>query len=165
MLSEDASFYNVIQQAWPQVGSREKDAFVLRLVSPPFINLTTGKLRGIVNIIYLTDKSCSDCYDVHKHKEILTSEQSFAVKLDKEETFDVSDAKGKELIVKCNITLAPTIILSDEISVYPSIYALKRFFSVEKDGSYIFRLLSAVGTYKDLTKNEVLKAPQASQEQ
>ncbi len=166
ILSKDASEYDVIQQAWPQIGSRENDgAYVLRLPSPPFVNLTTGKLRGVVDIAYLTDKSCAECYDVSQHKEILTNQQSFAVRLGKEEAFDISDAKGKELIAKYNITQAPAIILSGEISVYPSSQLLKQFFSVEKDGSYVFRMLSAVGTYKDLTKNEVVKIQQQSQEQ
>jgi len=165
VLSKDASAYGIIQQAWPQIGSKESDgSYVLRAVNPPFINLTTGKLRGLVDIIYLTDKSCIDCYDVAQHREILTSPQSFAIKLEKEEKIDISDAKGKELISKYNLTQVPTIILSSEVSAYPSNIALKQFFSVEKDGSYVFRRVSVVGTYKDLTTNQVVQAQQSPQE-
>lgn len=161
ILSKDASAYDVIQKAWPQIGSQEADgSYVLRTVSPPFMNLTTGELRGIVSIIYLTDKSCTDCYDVNQHREILASPQSFAINLDKEETFDISNARGKELLKKYNITQVPTIIISGEVSVYPSSLILKQFFSVEEDGSYVFRKLSSVGAYKDLTTNEVVKAQQ-----
>ncbi|MBI2652662.1 hypothetical protein HYX00_04315 [Candidatus Woesearchaeota archaeon] len=166
ILSKEAAAYDIIQQAWPNIGSKEIDgSYVLRLVNPPFINLTTGKLRGIVNIIYLTDKSCTECYNISQHKEILTNPQSFAVKLDKEETFDISDSKGKELIAKYNITQVPTIFLSDEISVYPSSQVLKQFFSFEKDGSYVFRRLSTVGTYKDLATNQVIQPQQQFQQQ
>lgn len=166
ILSKEASAYSIIQQAWPQIGSKENDgSYVLRLASPPFINLTTGRLSGIVNIIYLTDKSCTECYDVNQHKEILINPQSFAVKLDKEETYDVDDAKGKELVAKYNITQVPTVILSDDINAYPSDQVLKQFFSVEKDGSYVFRRLSSVGTYRDLTTNQVVQAQQQSDEQ
>ena len=166
ILSKDAAAYDIMKKAWPQIGSKESDgSYVLRTVSPPFINLTTGKLRGIVDVIYLTDKSCTECYDVSQHKEILTNPQSFAMKLEKEETFDIGDAKGKELIAVYNITQAPTIILSDEVSTYPSNQVLKQFFSVEKDGSYVFRKLSSVGTYKDLTTNQIVKAVQRSQGQ
>ena len=164
ILSKDAVAYEIIQQAWPQIGSKESDGtYVLRVVSPPFINLTTGKLRGIVNIIYLADKSCSECYDVSQHKEILVNPQSFAVQLDKEETYDISDAKGKELIAKYNITQVPTVILSEEINVYPSSQVLKQFFSIEKDGSYVFRTIQALGTYKDLTTNRVVQVQQGEQ--
>ena len=166
ILSKDASAYPIIQQAWPQIGSKETDgSYVLRVVNPPFINLTTGKLRGIVNIVYLTDKSCTPCYNASQHKEILVNPQSFAVKLDKEETFDISDAKGKELIARYNITKVPTVILSDEIGAYPSTQVLKQFYSVEKDNSYVFRLLSAVGTYKDLATSQIVKPTEATKQQ
>jgi len=158
ILSKDAAAYDLMQKAWPQVGSKEIDgSYVLRLANPPFINLTTGKLRGVVDITYLIDKSCADCYDVNLHREILTNPQSFAVKLGKEETFDVSDAKGKELIAAYNITKVPAVILSDEISVYPSSQFLKQFYSVEKNGYYVFRILQSLGAYKDLAINQVVK--------
>lgn len=157
ILSSDASAYALIREAWPQVGTKEEDAYVLRLATPPFINLTTGKLRGLVNVIYLTDKSCANCYNVSLHEEILSGEQSFGMKLDKQETFDAGDAKGKELIAKYNITKIPTVILSAEAKAYPSSESLKQFFSVEKDGSYIFRQAEAIGTYRDLQKNEVVE--------
>lgn len=166
ILSEDAALYDVIQNAWPQVGSKESDgSYVLRLVNPPFINLTTNELRGLVSIIYLTDKSCTECYDVSLHKQILENPQSFAITLDKEETIDISDAKGEELIAKYNITQVPTVILSDEVNVYPSSQVLNQFFSVEKDGSYVFRRAVIVGTYKDLTTSQVVNAQQQSEEQ
>lgn len=166
ILSQDAGVYELIKQAWAQIGSKEKDgSYVLRLVSPPFINLTTGKLMGLVDIVYLTDKSCAECYNVSLHKEILTSPQSFAVKLDKEETYDISDAKGKELIVQYNITKVPAVILSEEISAYPSSQGLRKFFSAEKDGKYIFRTAEALGTYKDLADGQIVKSKAAQQAQ
>ena len=137
----------------------------MRLANPPFINLTTGKLRGVVNIVYLTDKSCAECYNASQHREIIANPQSFAVKLEKEETYDISDAKGKELIAKYNITQVPTVILSDEISAYPASLALKQFYSVEKDSFYVFRLLSIVGTYRDLATSQIVKAQQIEQQQ
>ena len=161
ILSKDAELYSIMQQAWLQIGSKEEDGYyVLRLISPPFINLTTNELKGIVDISYLTDKSCLECYDVNQHKEILANQQGFAVSFDKEEVYDINDAKGKELIAKYNITQVPTIILSDEISVYPSSRLLNQFFSIEKDGQYVFRRAQVLGTYKDLTTNQVIKVQQ-----
>lgn len=165
ILSKDAGAYRLIQEAWLQIGTRENDGnYVLRTVNPPYINLTTGKLRGIVNAVYLADRSCTECYDVSVHKEILTSPQSFSIPFENEEAVDMADAKGKALIEKYNITQVPTIILSDEISAYPSSQSLRQFFSVEKDGYYVFRTAQALGAYKDLTANEVVR-PQQSQGQ
>lgn len=166
ILSKDAGAYDVINQAWPRLGSRETDgSYVLRAVYPPFTNLTTSKLVGLVSITYLTDKSCTECYDVALHNQILTSPQSFAINLDKGETIDAVDAKGKELIAKYNITQVPTAILSNEVAVYPSSEALKQFFSVEKDGSFVFRIAKVLGTYKDLATNQIVKAQQQSEGQ
>ena len=165
ILSKDASVYEIMSQAWSRYGPQETDGnYVLRLAVPPFINLTTGKLRGLVALTYLTDKSCSECYDVNQHKQILQG--SASMKFEKEEKVDISDAKGKELIAKYNITQVPTVIVTGDFEAYPAAQGLKQFFSVEKDGSFIFRKLSALGTYKDLSKNQVVKAApqqQASQ--
>lgn len=165
ILSKEAGVYQIIQQAWSRVGSKETDgSYVLRVVYPPFLNLTTNKLRGLVNIVYLSDKNCLGCYDVNLHKEILTNPQTFNFKIDKEETIYIDDARGKELISKYNITQVPTIILSNEISAYPSTQALKQFFTAEKDGNYVFRRAQSVGTYKDLTTNQIVKAEQQTQQ-
>lgn len=162
ILSKDAGVYQIMQQAWQQIGSKEDDAYVLRAVYPPFINLTTKEIKGLVSITYLTDKSCGDCHNASSHKAILASPQSFAMTLDKEETVDVSDAKGKELIARYNITQVPTVILSRDADVYPSSQGLKQFFSTENDGSYVFRKPEVLGNYKDLATNEVVR-PQAQQ--
>ena len=165
ILSKEASAYQVMQQAWPQIGSVESDgSYVLRMVSPPYINMTTGKLRGVVDITYLADKTCTECYNVSQHKLILANPQGFAMRLEKEEAYDISDAKGKELIAKYNITKVPTIILSEEIKAYPSSTALNQFFSAEKDGSYVFRKMDDVGTYRDLALNQVVKPVESSQD-
>ena len=166
ILSKDADAYPIVNQAWIQLGTKEADgSYVLRTVYPPYINLTTGKLSGIVDIVYLTDKSCAECYNVSVHNQILTSPQTFAVKFDKQATVDISDAAGKELLAKYNITKVPTVILSNEVSVYPGSQALKQFFSIEKDGSYVFRQPSVVGAYMDLTTNQVIKPQQQTQGQ
>ena len=160
ILSEDAGEYEIIQQAWPQIGTKEADAYVLRAVYPPFINLTTGKLRGLASIIYLNDTACTECYDVSFHKSVLASPQSYSILFDKEEVVDLSSDKGKELVQKYSIEKVPTVILSDEVRVYPSSTGLGQFFSLEKDGSYVFRQLDVVGAYKDLATNSIVKPQQ-----
>lgn len=158
ILSQEAADYTIMQRAWPQIGTKEKDGFyILRSVYPPYINLTTGKVNGLIDVIYLNDSSCTECYDVSVHKQILTSPQSFAMTFNKEETLDISTAKGKDLIAKYNITKVPTAILSDETNVYPAAKAVKQFYSKEKDNSYVFRSPQVIGAYKDLNTNSVVK--------
>lgn len=164
VLSEDAGLYSVIQNAWSHIGTKENDGnYVLRVVYPPYINLTTGQIKGLVKITYLTDKSCSECYNVSLHEFILASPQSFGIDLDEKETYDISDAKGKELIAKYNVTLVPAVILSKEVSSYPASPALKQFFTVADDGSFIFRVPQVLGAYKDLSTGNVVKQQQSPQ--
>src|SRR3989338_1593302 len=78
ILSEDAGYYQLITEAWPNIGTKESDgSYVMRSATPPYINLTTGKLRGMVNAVYLADKSCAECYNVTIHREILAGQQGF----------------------------------------------------------------------------------------
>jgi len=157
ILSKDLQPYTAIEKAWHQVGTKESDgSYVLRLPNPPFINLTNGRLMGLVTMTYLLDKSCPECSDAGIYKRVLEDPKGFAVSFDKEEKLDISDAKAKELVSRYNITQVPAVILSGEVDVYPSKQALKQFFSVEKDGSYVFRKVSVLGNYKDLTTNQIV---------
>ena len=161
ILSEDAGVYGIIQNAWLQIGTKENDgSYVLRTVYPPYINLTTGELKGLVKITYLTDRSCAECYNVSLHKQILESPQSFGIALDSEETYDISDAKGKELMAKYNITSVPTVILSNGVNVYPTKQAMKQFFTGEIDGSYVFRSPEVLGAYKDTSTGNIVRPQQ-----
>lgn len=164
VLSKDAGVYDIVQKAWLQIGTKESDGtYVLRIVYPPYVNLTTGELKGLVKITYLTDKSCSECYNVSLHEQILSSPQSFAMKLDEKESYDISDSKGKELIARYNITLVPTVILSKGAGDYPASQALKQFFTIAEDGSFVFRVPQALGAYKDLSTGNVVKQQQNAQ--
>lgn len=164
LLSEDAADYPIIQQAWPQIGTKESDGnYVLRLVYPPYINLTTNELNGLIDVVYLNDSGCTECYDVSIHRQILTSPQSFAMTFNSEKTVDISSAEGKGLIAKYNITKVPTVVLSDDANVYPAIQAVKQFYSKEKDNFYVFRQLQVVGIYKDLITNTVVEPPNSGE--
>jgi len=157
IMSKDLQAYPIMDKAWSQVGTKESDgSYVLRLPSPPFINLTNSQLKGLVSMTYLLDKSCPKCFNASTYKKVLADPKGFAVTFDEEIELDISDTKAKELISKYNITQVPAIILSDDISVYPSQQALKQFFSIEKDGFYVFRKVSVLGNYKDLVANKMI---------
>lgn len=157
IFSSDLKAYPIIDKAWQQVGTRESDgSYVLRLANPPFINLTDSELKGLVAMTYLLDKSCPQCFNASIYRKVLEDPKGFAVSFEKEEMLDIRDARAKELIGKYNITQVPTVILSDEINAYPSRQALKQFFSVEKDGSHVFRKVSLLGNYKDLASNKMI---------
>ena len=156
ILSKDLSFYAKISEAWSQIGTVEGDgSYIIRVINPPYVNISANETVGLVDLIMLKDKSCANCYDVTVHKPIL---QNLGTALNSEKTIDIADKEGKELIEKYKIKLVPTIILSNDADAYP---ALKQVWgqvgSIEGDGTYVFRGLAVMGVaYKNLTSGEVV---------
>jgi len=154
ILSKDASVYPSMAKDWIQIGTVESDGmFIARDINPPYLDLTTNEIKGIVDVIYITDKSCSECYNATVHKQIL---DNFGVYIDKEETKDIADSTS--LISKYDIDKVPTIILSKEASAYPRLTAVwKDIGTVEEDGTYVFRKTELMGISKDLKTNSLIK--------
>lgn len=154
ILSKDASVYPTISKDWAQIGTVESDGvFIARDINPPYLDLTTNEVKGIVNVIYITDKSCSECYNVTVHKQIL---DNFGIYVNKEEIKDVKDSTS--LISKYNIDKVPTLIISEEVSAYPRLTAVwKDVGTVEEDGTYIFRKTEVMGVSKDLKTGSLIK--------
>lgn len=155
IFSEDLAVYTLIAESWQISGTVEKDgSYILREINPPYFDLEENKVTGLVDVTYLTDKSCEDCYDVEIHKGILTSPRGFDIYLNSEKTVDISDSEGKALVKKYEIEGVPTILLSSEVSDYPSAQGLERFFTINDDGSYVFTNFEAMGNivFNDLTQ-------------
>lgn len=157
ILSEDALDYARVADVWDQAGSVEDDGrLVMRTVPPPYHNLETGDVDGLVTVIFLDDKSCEACYDVELHEQIMAS--NFGMKFAGRRTLDVDDMGGKDLVEKFNITKVPTIILSDEAGVYPGMAEVwEQVGTLEEDGSYVFRALERAQdwVYKDLSTGKL----------
>src|SRR3989344_4820657 len=153
--SSDQGKQLVEENRWifPQVKNAltETDKYyVLKDPASPYKDLSTGKVKGIVDIIYLTDKSCEDCFDITNLKQ---SFQSLGVFIDNEKTIDISFSEGKNLIKKYSITKVPTVILSKELSTdYLQIKnVLEQVGTFEADSSYVFRELDQLNAkYKEI---------------
>lgn len=160
IFSGDLAAYPEIKQEWERIGTVEKDgSYVVRNTIPPYIDTATGVLNGLVSITYLADKSCTECYNVSLHKNVLSS---YGVSLSNETIYDISSPDGIALISKYNISLVPTIVLSSQAGAYPQLSSIwERVGSIEKDGNYVFRAAELMGAYKDLPANKII-APEKS---
>ncbi len=117
-----------------------------------------------VMVTYLTDMSCSECYDVNINSEILRGQ--FGLKLT-ESYVDAGSDEGQELINKYKITRYPTFILSSDAmdsELLSNVWA--SVGSVESDGALVFRvpeLFETEGNYQlvlpDGTVTEVEYVP------
>lgn len=160
LMNKDALAYDIIKQAWAQVGSEEADGMlVLRNASAPYRDLDTRQVRGLVTITYLVDKTCTACYNASMHKLVL--EQSFGMKFKDEKTYDITSPIGKKLVEQYGITQVPTFLLDEEAGAYASFApAWQQVGTHAADGTFVFTqvgLLQGI-TYKDLTTNTVVNA-------
>ncbi len=154
LISEDIEHYDIIQQL-AQIAEKKQGYYALHSTFPPYRDLITNKIEGLVNLIILEDSSCSECYDVSINKQIL---QGLGVFVNKEDKYDINSAQGKQLISKYSIEKAPIIILSPEAEVYDAfVNAWEQVGSVENDGWYVMRKPEFIGTSKSLTTNELIK--------
>ncbi len=150
------TFQSQLTHLWQSLSVEPVNDVVVLNDIPPYYSLEENKVVGVVQVIRLVDNSCSECYDVETHMQILPG---FGIHIDEPLLYDVSSTEGQELIQKYSITKVPTIILSPDASVYDSLNQVwTQVGTVEKDGWYIFRSVEQMGVYKDLNQNKTIGA-------
>jgi len=145
-----------------QVGTEKGDKIIIEALVPPFINVSTGETEGLISVVYLTDKSCPECYDAQGfHKRII---QSLSTNPNQETTIDISSEEGAALLEKYSIKKVPTILISGDVTMYPSLVnAWQQVGTQEPDGTFVFRNIDLIGqVYKDIESGKVVK-PKAAQ--
>lgn len=154
-LEKDKMFFDALKE----VGDVVDGVFVFRKVVPPYLDLASGQIKGLMSAIYLTDNSCTECYDVMLHGQALTG---LGISLDSTSTIDVGSDEGKALVAKYSISGVPTVLMSGDISPYQVINTgleatLGYYGSTTDDGTYIFTKLNEMGTYRDLKTGKIVE--------
>ena len=121
------------------------------------MNLETGKIDGLVSLTYVVDSSCSECYNVSVHKNIINS---YGLKIAGEKTLDVNTPEGLEYTKLNGINLVPTAVLSSDAKLYSAFYRVFTQVSNESNGNLVFTSVELMGTYKDLQSGEVITPKQ-----
>ena len=165
ILSSDIDFYDNVKSSWTNLGTVEQDkTYVARNLFLPYRDLEKNQILGLVDLIYLTDSSCSECYKADAvQKPIL--KQGYGVGIRSERTVDVSSGEGQELISKYKITKVPTILTSPESDQYTNLKNVwKNVGTVELDGWYVFREMQQLRgvIYKDLTTSQIVGKVQSA---
>ncbi|MEM5802073.1 MAG: hypothetical protein QXQ18_01670 [Candidatus Aenigmatarchaeota archaeon] len=159
ILSKDITEYRAIQSFWSQLNATLKEGFyALHTTIPPYRDLETNTIKGLVELILLIDNSCTTCYNVSIHKSILSG---MGIVIVKESNFDISSDQGKSLISKYNITAVPTILLSPDVIEYTFFASptATQLFTKHADGWFVFTSTDWMrrnGGYKDLTTGSVI---------
>ena len=156
--SEIGAYPEVAQQLAGAGFTQDDDAYLFQAPVPVYRDVADDKIVGLVDLIMLTDDSCSECYDVSVNKQIL---QRFGLVINNENTHDISSEEGKSLKEKYSVERVPIIILSPDASAYPSLMqAWKSVGSIEDDTWLVMRRPELIGTYKDLSTNQVVDPQQ-----
>jgi len=147
IFSKEIASYKKIAESWTWFWKVVNDNdYILSKINPPYFDINAWKVVWKISITYLVDKSCTDCYDVNTHKQILWR---MWVIPSEENTIDISSVKWKKIVKKYNIKKVPTVILSPDAKYYEWLTgAWKQVGTIEKDWSYIFRKLDVIWKIK-----------------
>ncbi len=146
IFSPEFDLYDNVKTNWPNFGTIENDkTYIARNLPLPYRDLSKGQIVGLVDLIYLTDSSCTDCYKAQDvQKPILT--KGYGVALRSERTVDISSAEGKSLLTQYGITKVPTILISPEADQYANLKNVwKSVGTVGTDGWYVFTGFNQLG--------------------
>ncbi len=147
-----------IREGLAAMGGRKKDNALVIETPPVYVDMASSQVMGLVDVTYLTDSSCSACYDPSQHKQILQS--NFGLVVQVERTVDAQSAAGRALIKQYALTETPAVLLSSQALAYPIFAgAWPQVGTVESDGTLVFRRNAALGavTYKDLKTGTIVR--------
>lgn len=155
IITGDLEKNSEVKSLFDEIGEIKNNVFVLTKVRPVYLNLDDNTYKGKFKVVFITDKSCSDCYDVTLHKNAL---ENLAMKTNDQELVDITDEKGKELVQKYKIDFVPTIILYGELDEYENFQIVwKTVGTKEEDGAYVFRQgVNQLGKYRNLITGKVI---------
>ena len=162
--SDDISAYPDILVAMEQGGFVKSGDYHVYESRVPYYNMSAGKVQGLVDVIYLSDATCTECYDVAIHKQIL---ERFGMVLGSEKTVDVSSSEGKGLVAKYSLTSIPAVIVGGDVALYGGFDQVWSSVGTIENGNYVFRnngVFLPQFAYKNLTTGEVVKQEAAETE-
>ncbi len=154
VLSKNILEYPSVKEALETSDIQEKEGLLaIEVPSPPYKDVASGQIKGLVKAIYLNDSSCKSCYDVSSLRNIVSNVIGLTVA--EEKNIDISSDEGKETLNKYKIEKAPTLLLSGESADYPGFStAFAQVGSQENDGWFVIRNPQIFGGYKDLTTGQ-----------
>jgi len=134
-----------------QIGEKTEEGYVVTKLIPPFVEVSTGLVKGIVSLTHLKNDNCDECYDF---SPLVNQLSSTGMKIGNSNEISISTKEGKALIEKYNIQKIPAIIMGSEIKVYPEIVqGLANVGEIVDDGSFITRFAGM--PYYDIKEKKI----------
>lgn len=159
LISKDIEYYEEVHKQLLEAGASEKENYyAVHVLVPPYRDVETNKIVGLVDLTLLDDASCTECYDVEVNKQILSN---LGLVFKNQNIVDINSQEGQILKLKYRITKLPIIIMSPDAEAYPAlVQAWQSVGSIESDGWFVMRKPELLGRYKDLETNQVITPQQ-----
>jgi hypothetical protein len=107
---------------------------------PPYINLSTGELKGVVNVTYITDASCKCFYNITSAASQLMDHYNIYV--GSEKFVDMNSDQGRDLMDLYDVKFVPTFIVTGDTEVYYNSIIIfeewRQIYGTVTEGAYIF---------------------------
>jgi len=138
-----------VLSAWNALSGKKVNGNIVIENLLPYYDLKSNSVKGIVNIVLLKDKTCTDCFDENGYLGVL---KRFGVFVNEVKTYDINSKEGKTLVKKYSITKVPMFILSSSAGDYPALVSSwNQVGTISQNGKYIFRAVQKMGSkYKNI---------------
>lgn len=119
-----------------KMGTLEGDnALVLREVYPPYYDVKTGEVKGLVSMVLLVNGSDTEAAAA---ADAVALQYKFVYR---KKELNASDAEAQRTMASYNITKLPAVLISPDAADYPGFTQawLDANKTVEKDGTFVLR--------------------------
>ncbi len=129
--------------AWTAFQGKEKANKIVIQNLLPYYDLKEEKIKGLVNVVVVTDEKCEECFDGNQYLEIINR---LGMAVGDFNLYDVTSSSGLEFVQKYGITKIPALVLSPDANDYPGLASFwKEAGTVEDDGMFVLREVQKIG--------------------
>jgi len=150
--------YDFFEQFSP-LGSVESDgSFVIREKMPPYKDIDSNSVKGLLNLAMIESSSCWACRDSKDLLEFLTSR--LGLRFADVQVFDVNSQAAAFAVEEYAVQFAPAAIISGGLFEYRGMEeTFPQIGRVFVDGSYVFDdpLLLGAGYYFDFNSGQIVE--------
>ncbi len=106
---------------------------------PPYYDIGKKRIIGKVNLTYIVDRNCENCYDVTIHKQIL---QRLGIYIENETYKEYTELNED---IKEKISIIPTVVIEGDLFAYRNLEAVLRQVGYWDEKLFIFTNPKALG--------------------
>lgn len=148
-INKDSNFKNALSK-W---GQEKNGSMVLENFTPAYLDLASGEIKGVVEVIFLADESCDECYNLDVHKPIL---KNLGMANFSTNTYDVNSEQGQELIKKYQINLIPAFVITGDFQEYQNVLKVWPQVGTKEEDALVFKQgVKLMGNYKNIDTDKI----------